>query len=227
MISYTSASRFRAVLLVSGVALWSSCGGGSPTAVPPPAPSPVITTPITTPTTTTLPPVSGPPPDRCANFQAGPVARLAISPRTHQENGEIVPIRVRARPGFDEVWCLDKDKDHRLDFNLNQRNANGRECCWVNDPSWDLDDPNNFAGGESVRDDFGFVYRIRVNTEGARGTVGINATLDGINSAPWQSNSGYSIGPLNMVAMSAAEIQRDCNCIFLGNGQYQGDRCNK
>jgi hypothetical protein len=227
MISRTSASRFRAALLVAGTISWSSCGGDSPTVpvTPPASPSPVITTP----TTTTPPPPPSTPPtvDRCASLQPGPVTRLAISPRAQQQDGNDVPIRVRARPGFDEVWCLDKDREHRLDFNLNQRNANGRECCWTDDPDWSLDDPSDMAGGESVRDQYGFIYRIRVAPGGARGTVGISAELDDVVSAPWQSNSGYQIGPLNMVSMSAAEIQRDCKCIFLGNGQYEGDGCNK
>jgi hypothetical protein len=155
------------------------------------------------------------------------VARLAVAPRTQVEDGETVPIRVRARPGFDEVWCLDKDKEHRLDFNLNQRNESGRECCWNGEPEWETLDPSGIAGGQSVRDQYGFVYRIRVFPQGTRGTVGLRANLDGVNSFPWQSGSGYEQGPIEMVTMSASEIQRDCKCVFLGNGQYEGAGCSK
>jgi len=78
-----------------------------------------------------------------------------------------------------------------------------------------------------VRDQYGFVYRVRIDPQGARNTVGLRANLDNVNSFPWQSGSGYEQGPLQMVTMSAAEIQRDCKCIFLGNGQYEGAGCSK
>jgi hypothetical protein len=227
MINGTSASRLRAWLLVAGTALSAACGGDTPTVPVTPSPSPTVA-PAPTPTPTPTPAATPTPSvDKCAGLQAGPVTRLAISPRAHQQDGTDVDIRVRARPGFDEVWCVDKDREHRLDFNLNQRNAGGRECCWVEDPEWSLDDPSDMAGGESVRDQYGFIYRIRVAPGGARGTVGITANLDDIDSHPWQSNSGYPRGPLNIVAMSAAEIQRDCKCIFRGNGVYEGDGCTK
>src|SRR5262245_38726181 len=121
-----------------GLGLLLPCGGDSPTTAPPPTttlPNPPTTTtlpPPTTTTTTTLPPgVEA----KCANLQPGPVVRYAISPREQRDDGEKTDgMRVRARPGFDEVWCIDKDKEHRLDFNSNQRNADGKEPCFVNDP---------------------------------------------------------------------------------------------
>ena len=66
-------------------------------------------------------------------FAPGPVARLAISPRELRTDGVQADVFVRARPNWDEVVCLDRTKSHRLDFNANQRNADGRESCYEGD----------------------------------------------------------------------------------------------
>jgi hypothetical protein len=207
----------------------SGCGGSST------AP-PVDSTTTTSTTTTTVNPVTTPPSStiedptasQCANLAAGPVTRYAITPREQRADGEVTDVRVRARPGFDEVWCIDKDKEHRLDFNSNQRNAQGQECCWVDDPSWDFEDPDRMVqSGAVIANTRGFNYRMRVNPRGARGTVEVQATIDGIASHEWQSNSGYSRRPLRIISMSRNEIERDCQCIFRGNGIYEGDRCPK
>jgi hypothetical protein len=64
------------------------------------------------------------------------VTRLAISPRELRTDGEQADVYVRARPNWDEVVCLDRSKSHRLDFNANQRNADGRESCYIGDVEW-------------------------------------------------------------------------------------------
>jgi hypothetical protein len=211
---------------VAAIALLSSCGGSTTT---PPitttlTPSTSSTTVVTTPTTTT-------PPDpalRCANLAPGPVVRYAITPREQRADGEVVDLRVRARPNFEEVWCLDKDKEHRLDFNSNQRNAAGREACWVDDPVWHYEDADHFVDlAQPIPNTNGFNYRMRINSHGARGTVFVEAEIDGVFSYPWQSGSGYRREPLQIVTMSKNEIDRDCLCIFRGNGIYEGDRCPK
>jgi hypothetical protein len=126
------------------------------------------------------------------------------------------------------VWCIDKDQEHRMDFNSNQRNAQGRESCWVNDPSWKFDDPDSIAQeGQSLAGTNHFNFRLRSDPRGKRGTIYVQAEIDGIPSYQWQSGSGYSIGPLRVVSMSKNEIERDCQCIFRGNGIYEGDRCPK
>jgi hypothetical protein len=209
--------------------LLSACGGSSTT---PPVDTTSTTTPTTVaPVTTVAPPSStteGPEASKCGNLPAGPVTRYAISPREQRTNGAITDIRVRAKPGFDEVWCLDKDQDHRLDFNSNQRNAGGRECCWLADPAWDWEDPDSIAQeGQSLAGTNHFNFRLRVNPRGKRGTVYVQAEIDGVKSHDWQSGSGYSIQPLRVVSMSKNEIERDCQCIFRGNGIYEGDRCPK
>jgi hypothetical protein len=211
-----------ALLVVSG------CGGSTTT-------PPVVATP--TPPTSTVAPVTSPPPSstiegpsasKCDNLQPGPVTRYAISPREQRTNGAIVDIRVRAKPGFDEVWCIDKDQEHRLDFNSNQRNASGRECCWIDDPSWAFEDPDSIAQeGQSLAGTNHFNFRLRTDPRGKRGTVYVQAQIDGIKSYEWQSGSGYQIQPLRVVSMSKNEIERDCLCVFRGNGIYEGDRCPK
>ena len=215
---------------VATLLILSGCGGSST------AP-PIETTPssssstLNTATTVSTPPSStseDPSASKCGNLQAGPVTRYAISPREQRADGSIVDIRVRAKPGFDEVWCIDKDQEHRMDFNSNQRNAANKECCWVNDPSWKFEDPDGIAQeGQSLAGTNHFNFRLRANPRGKRGTIYVSAEIDGIPSYEWQSGSGYHIGPLRVVSMSKNEIERDCQCIYRGNGIYEGDRCPK
>jgi hypothetical protein len=107
------------VALVVGVA---GCGSGSNPNTPPPVPSTTIAA-QPSPTPTPQPTPTPTPAALTCDFEPGPVTRMAISPREQRTDGAQVSIRVRALPGFDEVWCLDKDKSHRIDFNANQRNA--------------------------------------------------------------------------------------------------------
>ena len=197
-----------------------TCGGGSAPlqpALPSPSPSPVA-----------LPSPSPPPANTTCGLAPGPVTRLAISPREQNTDGARVEIRVRALPDFDEAWCLDKDKDHRLDFNLNQKNAEGRECCWVGTPEWRImEDPGEIVAGTASIDGEGFIHRVRVEPRGRETFFTLEATLDTIRSHPWQSGSGYRREPIKMITMSAADIPSACPCIYLGNGQYTGVGCRK
>jgi hypothetical protein len=212
------------------LAALGGCGGDNTVQPPPPtvAPAPPTTVTTTSTTTTTTQPVD-PSSTRCSNLAPGPVVRYAIAPREQRSDGvQTDGMRVRARPGFDEVWCIDKDKEHRLDFNSNQRNADGKECCWVADPEWKVNDPDKVVDSAAPIPNTGsFNFRLRVDTHGARATVEVQASLDGNESFPWQSNSGYTKGPLRIVAMPLNEINRDCKCIFRGNGIYEGDGCTK
>jgi hypothetical protein len=216
-----------AVGLLALLAL-GSCGGSSAPGNPNPNPTPTPTpSPAPTPTPTPNP---APTPDvnRCARLEEGPVVRLAIAPRGQFDGSTQVPVRVAVRKTYEEeVWCVDKDKDYKLDFNLNQRNANGKECCWDEDPVWTVDDPDFIVDNSEWRDDYGFIFRVRVNPKGKKGTVLVRTRLDGIDSYPWQSASYYTKGPLVIESMSASEISKECLCIFKGNGQYEGDKCFK
>jgi hypothetical protein len=195
----------------------AGCGGGpSPTT---PEPSPASTPPPT--------PAPTPTPNTSCGLAPGPVVRYAVRPRDHRENNRKVDMLVRARPGWDEVWCIDRDSAHQLDFDSNQRNADRQECCWVYDPQWSIADPNGFVTGQEVLLDNPFLRRLHVDPRGREGIINVQATIDGVKSRPWQNFSGYEEGPLTIVSMSRAEIERDCNCIFLGNGRYAGANCAK
>ena len=64
-------------------------------------------------------------------------------------------------------------------FDLTQKNAANQECKWVNDPSWDVQDPN-FAfiiRGSSQP----FLLRADVDTKNV-GDITVQATIDGVKS---------------------------------------------
>lgn len=211
----------------TAAAIFVSCGGDSGT-TPTPQASP-STQPTAPPTTTPAasPSPSAPPASQSCTLAPGPVAKYAIAPRAQQSNEVTTDIRVRARPGFDEVWCIDRAKEHRLDFNSAQKNADGRECCWQNDPVWTVSDPGGFVTSTGTANGNVFNFRLRVDPKGQSGTILVQASIDGVRSYPWQSNSGYKVEPLAIMAMSASDIAKDCKCIFRGNGIYEGEGCTK
>ena len=214
-------------LLVGGALMLAACGGGStqaPTAAPTPTPAPAPTPAATPPPT----PLAGPSPDaKCGSLPPGPVTRVTVAPRTHDENGAPVTMRVLVRTEFsDEVLCVDKDKDHKIDFNLNQRNLGGQESCWEEEPGWKVRDPDGIVTNQQVRDEHGFIFRVRISPRGERGRVGVSAELDRVRSHPWQSGAGYTPGPVWIEAMRREEL-KDCTCVYLGNAGYQGEGCKK
>ena len=195
-----------------------TCGGGGAPTQPGPTPTPSSTpAPVATPTpSATVDP-------KCGSFAPGPVTRYAVAPRAQVTEGQQVPMRVWIQAPWTEAWCIDKDKETRLDFNSNQRNADGRESCWVNDPQWEIvDDKDRIVLGHGALDQHGFVYRVGVAPRGLETSFGIKAELDGIKSKPWQSGPlvGYPEGPLRIVTLSAADIQKNCKCTYFGNGNY-------
>jgi hypothetical protein len=209
-------------MAVAGIlAVVVSCGGDNPV-VPPP---PTTTTTIATQPSPSPSPSPSPVTQQCT-LAPGPVTRLAISPRELRTDGATADVFVRARANWDEVVCLDRDKVHRLDFNANQRNADGRESCYEGDVSWRVvSDDDSMVTGSSSRHDDGFIWRYNIEPRGRNGSIEIEADLDGIKSHPWQSGSGYRREPLRIVTMGANEISRDCLCIFKGNGVYEGAAC--
>jgi hypothetical protein len=218
--------RYAIMMLVGAALVGSSCGGDGPTVIPSPAPP-----------TTTLPTQPSPSPAPSASpvaqnctFAPGPVARFAIAPRQLQTDGpNLVPMFVRARANWDEVICLDKDKTHRLDFNANQRNADGQECCYEGDANWRVveDSSGMIVNHQSFNHPDNMVYRFTIDPRGRADSFAVEAELDGVLSHPWQSGSGYRREPFRVVTMSANDIARECLCIYRGNGVYEGARCSK
>ena len=216
--------RYAIWMVTMGAALAGLNCGGTPTVTPTPAPP-----------TTTLPTQPSPSPSASASpvaqqctFAPGPVVRFAIAPRELRTNTVQIGIPVRARPNWDEVVCIDKDKVHRIDFNANQRNADDRESCYIGAVSWTtVSDDDQMITSEGSRHPDNFIWRYNIDPRGRTGTIAIQAHLDGLTSYPWQSGSGYRQEPLRIVAMGANEIARDCLCIYRGNGQYEGARCSK
>ena len=209
-----------AMLMVAGAALVAaSCGGEGPTVIPSPAP-PTTTLP-TQPSPSPSPTATPSPVSQACTFAPGPVSRFAISPRELRTDGVQADIYVRARANWDEVVCLDRSKSHRLDFNANQRNADGRECCSRATP------PARIVVASSSRHERDMIWRYNIEPGGRETAVEIAATLEGKNSYPWQSGAGYRQEPFRVVTMSANEIARDCLCIYRGNGVYEGARCSK
>jgi hypothetical protein len=209
-------------------ALWlGNCGGDNgigpnarPTATPTVArtASPTVA-PTATPTTAPTPSPGGCP------FAPGPVARYAIAPRsqTRLSDGVEHPMKVHVvTPFVEETWCIDKDKNWRLEFNSNQRNVDGKECCWEGEPEWRIvTDTHAIVEGAGSWGG-GFNYRLRALPGGNAGaSFEIEAELDGIVSHPWQSGSHYTKRPLKIMAMSAANIAAKCQCIYRGNGIYE------
>jgi hypothetical protein len=155
------------------------------------------------------------------------VTRFAISPRELRTDGVQADVYVRARPGFDEVVCLDRTKSHRLDFNANQRNADGRECCFEGSAVWRVIDEQGIVTATSSRHERDMIWRLNIDPDGRSTSFEIEAELEGPKSYPWQSGSGYAREPLRVVTMSPSDIARDCLCISRGNGVWEGARCPK
>jgi len=128
-------------------------------------------------------------------------------------------------PG-EEVLCLDSQKSHRVDFNLNQRNAQGQESCWEGFPSYRIrGDTERMVTGTGPIDDNGFIFRVRVEPRGQEASFGVEAELDGIFSHPWLSAGPYPREPLRVVTVPGDEIEGACPCIYIGNGGYAPGSC--
>lgn len=199
-----------------------ACGGSSPTQPPPtPSPSP-------TPAAQASPSPSPSPASACpfGPFAPGPVTRLAIAPRALQSNGAPAQMRTRYVGPGEELLCLESEKSHRLDFNLNQRNAQGQESCWEGFPSYRIrGDTEHMVAGTTPIDDNGFVFRVRVEPNRNVASFGVEAELEGIFSYPWLSGGQYPREPLRVITVPGDEIGAFCPCIYLGNGGYEGGSC--
>jgi hypothetical protein len=214
--------RFPGAIVLAALALaFSSCDGGSPTQPPPTPPTTVAPEPSPSPV-----PSASPGSASCP-FAPGPVVRLALFPRELTTDGVSAPMRVRVVSGSEEQLCLDKDKSHRIDFNLNQKNAAGLECCWEDEgPTYRVrQDVANMVVDYGAVDTNAFVLRMRVEPRGQESGFGVEGRLDGIISHPWESGGRYPREPLRVVTLPGDEIPALCPCIYFSGGRYEGGAC--
>ena len=210
-----------AALGCAALCFFAACDGGSPTQPPPPATT-LAAQPSPSPSAAPSPAAAACP------FAPGPVTRLAISPRALQTNGENARMRTRLVGPGEELLCLDSQKNHRLDFNLNQRNAQGQESCWEGFPSYRIrGDTEKMVTGSGPIDDNGFILRVRVEPKENVASFGVEAELDGIFSHPWLSGGSYPREPLRVITLPGDELEAFCPCIYIGNGGYAPGSCQR
>ena len=152
-----------------------SCGGGSsptqPSPIPTPTPAPIATP---TPTPTPAPAPTPTPPDYFDSLAPGPVARYNI---------KLHSVRRPDGTELEEPFPQDSDGRYRvlvgdfLVFDSTQKNAQGEECQWINDPVWKIDDPNRVMDRRGSSN--AFLLRLDIVRTGR---FVVTASLDGIQA---------------------------------------------
>jgi hypothetical protein len=157
-------------------AMLLSCGGGgsptqstpTPTLAPAPTPTPAATpTPAPAPTPT--------PPNFFDTLAPGPVARYNI--KLHS---------VRKPDGIEleEPFPQDDQGRYRVNpgdfivFDSTQKNADGKECQWINDPVWKVDDSANNVMDRRPSSN-PFLLRVDIIRTGV---FTVSASLDGVDA---------------------------------------------
>jgi hypothetical protein len=159
-------------------ALLSSCGGGGSPTQPSPTPTPA---PVPTPTPAATPtpapeatPTPTPPPSYYDNLAPGPVARYNI---------KLHSVRKPDGTELEEPFPQDSQDRYRVNpgdfivFDSTQKNADGKECQWVNDPVWNVDDPSNAMDRRPGSNPF--LLRVDIIRTGQ---FTVTASLDGITA---------------------------------------------
>jgi len=114
------------------------------------------------------------PSDPRAGLADGPVANAFIKVRSIDTGNQKYRDPFQDRNGF---WVIYNGEF--VVFDLTQKNAANQECKWVNDPSWDVTDPN-FAfiiKGSSQP----FLLRADSDVKNV-GEITVQATIDGVKS---------------------------------------------
>jgi len=165
----TRSSLVVVALAASGL-LWS-CGGGSSPTQPSPTPTPTAT-PNPQPTPTPGPtPAPTPTP---AQLAPGPVVRYNI---------KLHSVRKPDATELEEPFPQDDQGRYRVNpgdfivFDSTQKNADGEECQWINDPVWTVDDPNRVMDRRNSSNPF--LLRVDIVRTGS---FTVTASLDGIQA---------------------------------------------
>jgi hypothetical protein len=158
-------------------ALLSSCGGGGSPTQPTPTPTPApIATPTPAPTPAPVPtPTPTPSPDFVDTLAPGPVTRYNI---------KLHSVRKPNGTELEEPFPQDNQGRYRVNpgdfivFDSTQKNAEGEECQWVNDPVWTVDDSANNVMDRRPSSN-PFLLRIDIIRTGS---FTVTASLDGIQA---------------------------------------------
>lgn len=169
-----SASRSWLPLAVPCALLLSCGGGGSPTQ-PTPTPTPVpVPTPTPAATPTPAPDPTPTPPNYFDTLAPGPVAKYNI---------KLHSVRKPDGTELEEPFPQDDQGRYRVNpgdfivFDSTQKNAEGKECQWVNDPVWKVDDPANAMDRRPSSNPF--LLRVDIIRTGQ---FIVTASLDGIDA---------------------------------------------
>jgi hypothetical protein len=118
-------------------------------------------------------PSATPNPDLKSTLPDGPVAIAFIKVRSIDMGNKNYRDPFTDKDGY---WVLHQGEI--VVFDLTQKNAGNQECKWVNDPTWDVDDPG-----------FVFIIRgssqpflLRADVDKAEGFIDVQAHIDGVAS---------------------------------------------
>lgn len=165
-----SASKSWLPLAVPCALLLSCGGGGSPTQpTPTPTPAPV---PTPTPAATPAPAPTPTPPSYFDNLAPGPVVRYSI--KLHSVRKPDGTELEEPFPQDDNGWYRVTIGDFIV-FDSTQKNADGNECQWINDPVWNIDDPSSAV----IRRPSSNPFLLRADIK-RNGKFTVTASVDGV-----------------------------------------------
>jgi hypothetical protein len=118
-------------------------------------------------------PSPGATPDPRAGLAPGPVARYTIKVRSIDIGGKVYRDPFQDSSGRWVVY-----PGEFLVFDSTQKNAGGEICVWVDNPVWELNDPQ---GVLSLRPGQNEPFLLRTDVE-KKGEMSLTATVDGITS---------------------------------------------
>jgi hypothetical protein len=152
--------------------LWSCGGGGSPTE---PSPTPIPTaTPTPAPVPTPTPAPTPTPPDYFNTLAPGPVTRYNIKLHSVLRQDGTQLEEPFPQDNNDRYMVMPGDF---IVFDSTQKNAQGEECQWLNDPVWNVVDPSNAMARRPSSNPF--LLRVDIVRNG---TFTVSASVDGVKA---------------------------------------------
>ena len=118
-------------------------------------------------------PNATPNPDVRSTLPDGPVAIVFIKVRSIDVGNKVYRDPVQDKDGY---WVLHKGEF--VVFDLTQKNAANQECKWVNDPTWEVDDP----GFVFIIKGSSQPFLLRVDVDKEEGLINVQGHIDGVDS---------------------------------------------